>query len=67
MVAVCVFVTAVIITVNAAAVLIGLTGAMIVGFTQVGVPLSALPVLASLFAAGAAVLLAGLIGMRALG
>ena len=67
MLAAYVFVAGVTIALNAAAVFVGLTGAMIAGFTQVGLDRSALPLLASLLAAGAAVLLAGLIGMRALG
>lgn len=67
MLAAYIFVAAVIIALNDSAVFVGLTGAVIAGFTQVGLPRSALPLLASLLAAGAAVLLAWLIGMRVLG
>jgi hypothetical protein len=67
--AACVTVTAITIVLNAAAVFADLTRAkwMLAGFTQIAVPQSLLPLLATLKAAGAAGLLAGLLGMRPLG
>jgi DoxX-like family len=61
--------TAITIVLNAAAVFADLTHAkwMLAGFTQIGVPHSLLPLLATLKAAGAAGLLAGLLGIRPLG
>lgn len=62
-------VTAITIFLNVAAVFADLTHAkwMLAGFTQIGVPPSLLPFLATLKAAGAAGLLTGLFGIRPLG